>query len=487
MKSRKSRKTSGTRKKKVYRRTDDEWEDSSDVYDTECSSSSSDDDDDDDDEDDSAPSASETEEYGESSWTPTILAEEMRYREKGMEADESEIMKEESYDEVDMLLMGFEQGLDERFAGALAFKKTNDMCTRKTWALFLATWMAAVFGIDAPNRLWRAWSILLSASFLMVTVFQIHSLIAEFNDIKYGTILLLAMLWFLLVTLASATFSLRMWKHKGWLFGTWRLLWESEHCVKGSARRLSFIIPLILLAVVGNSLIITAARWVNIEEVANKVFRELLVSRYALVQALFSLIWVAATGAFLLPLALFFDMCRVVSHRIRRQHYAVVHDIRSLPQLVDDFNHLSSHLMVVNRVFGPWITVVFAIQVPLIVICLVALLNVASLDGLTITVIVSWATSNLILTIAVALVSAKIHADAESMIHKIALHVRSGRDARHRSDFMFFSTSIQAHSLGIRVAGSIIITYRVIAKVISFAGSLYLLLVGFRTAGPESA
>merc|ERR1711916_267445 len=191
----------------------------------------------------------------------------------------------------------------------------------------------------------------------------------------------------------------------------------------------------------GNSLIITAARWVNIEEVANKVFRELLVSRYALVQALFSLIWVAATGAFLLPLALFFDMCRVVSHRICRQHYAVVHDIRSLPQLVDDFNHLSSHLMVVNRVFGPSITVV----------------------------------------------SAKIHADAESMIHKIALHVRSGRDTRHRSDFMFFSTSIQAHSLGIRVAGSIIITYRVIAKVISFAGSLYLLLVGFRTAGPESA
>merc|ERR1711916_316945 len=335
---------------------------SGDVYDNTSYSENNDDDEYCSNSDGSDGSASET----ESSWTPTILAEEMRYREKGMGADDSEMMKEEADDEVDMLLMGVEQGM------------------------------------DAPNRLWRAWSILLSASFLMVTVFQIHSLVAEFNDIKYGTILLLAMLWFLLVTLASATFSLRMWKHKGWLFGTWRLLWESEHCVKGSARRLSFIIPLILLAVVGNSLFITAARWVNIEEVANKVFRELLVSRYALVQALFSLIWVAATGAFLLPLALFFDMCRVVSHRIRRQHYAVVHDIRSLPQLVDDFNHLSSHLMVVNRVFGPWITVVFAIQVPLIVICLVAL------------------------------VSAKIHADAESMIHKIALHVRSGRDARHR-------------------------------------------------------
>merc|ERR1711916_346190 len=267
---------------------------SGDVYDNTSYSENNDDDEYCSNSDGSDGSASET----ESSWTPTILAEEMRYREKGMGADDSEMMKEESYDEVDMLLMGFEQGLDERFAGALAFKKTNEMCTRKTWALFLATWMAAVFGIDAPNRLWRAWSILLSASFLMVTVFQIHSLIAEFNDIKYGTILLLAMLWFLLVTLASATFSLRMWKHKGWLFGTWRLLWESEHCVKGSARRLSFIITLILLAVVGNSFIITAARWVNVEEVANKVFRELLVSRYALFQALFSLIWVLPRAPF---------------------------------------------------------------------------------------------------------------------------------------------------------------------------------------------
>ena len=104
----KSRKKIGgaNSRKKVYRRTDDEWEGSSsgDVYDNTSYSENNDDDEYCSGSDGSDGSASET----ESSWTPTILAEEMRYREKGMGADDSEMMKEESYDEVDMLLMGFE-------------------------------------------------------------------------------------------------------------------------------------------------------------------------------------------------------------------------------------------------------------------------------------------------------------------------------------------------------------------------------------------
>ena len=376
----------------------------------------------------------------------------------------------------DALLRKFERGS----LGMVDYRNDNDLMQRGHWSLWLAHIMTIVFGINAPSALWRVYSLTIAAAVTTVTVVQIVSLFSDFSDLEHGIIVLLAALWYLLNMLTAWSFALRFWGHTGWLFGMWKAMWQSEADVCRSHHRLRLLMPAVIFGVVANLALTLAARWFGLQRDAQSVFREMFVLSSNGAQVVFTIIHVFATGIFLTPLALFFDTAVSLTRRIHRLQKKVFRDEKSLTELVDDFSELSVHAMLANKLFGPWLTCIFAVQIPLVAICLVSLLSYTSLDGLTISVLALWLVVNTVLTFTVAFISAKLHADTEATIHKIALHVASGRSSSHRSEFMFFTASISAHEIGFRVGGSVLITFHVMTKVISFIGSLYLLLVGFR-------
>ena len=82
----------------------------------------------------------------------------------------------------------------------------------------------------------------------------------------------------------------------------------------------------------------------------------------------------------------------------------------------------------------------------------------------------------------VALPSARAH----SLIHKleaaIALHLDADSTLVERSDYVFLVTTLNAHNMGIKIAGATNITFTLMSQAVSFIGSFYLLLVGFRTS-----
>ncbi|KNC54509.1 uncharacterized protein AMSG_10508 [Thecamonas trahens ATCC 50062] len=344
-------------------------------------------------------------------------------------------------------------------------------------------WLTRLLGLTRIGAWERAVGMVIFVVGMVLFGAQAYSLFTNFTDLKHGSVVIIAACWTLYNMVSLATFIFRFGNvHAGWLFSTWKAAWKTETDLAKSSWLLTIFLGLLAVTVGSNAIITIVARWSNLSPSAQQVFREMFVFDSDAIQILLTIDHLVATAVFILPIALFVDVMQTLTRRIERLHYSAIVVGRTLPELTMDLKDLAQSFDTVNAAFGPWLGAVFAIELPLIVFCLVSLLDYASLDGLTIFILVIWALMNMVVAAVVALPSARAH----SLIHKleaaIALHLDADSTLVERSDYVFLVTTLNAHNMGIKIAGATNITFTLMSQAVSFIGSFYLLLVGFRTS-----
>jgi len=344
---------------------------------------------------------------------------------------------------------------------------------------------ARIIGLSGPGQAHRVSGGIILAIGAVLLVAEALSLLLKFDELEHGSVVIIALAWstYNWVSLATFVFRFSAVTH-GWIFACWKSVWKTETDVSRS----SFLHLLLLLflgaAVIGNMTVTVLARWTNLSDDGKAVFKEIFVIDLTAVQIVFTVYHLIGTVVFLVPVILFLDVCRSLTTRIDRLHYAAISVGRTLTELTQDLKELSEAFEVINYSFGPWLCAVFGIELPLIVFCLVSLLDYASLDALTIIILIMWAGVNLVVTAIIVIPAARAHGRINDLEAEIALHMDSNASLADRSDFIFLSTTLAAHQMGIRIGGSsgVVITSALVSQGVSFIGSFYLLLVGFRTS-----